>query len=389
MAADFQALTASAPSKVILHGEHAVVYGMTAVGASLDLRTSITIKPHPSKVVVHFPDLGLSDSWTIVQLKELFRHCPKSRNSVCPDYLNRLHDFLGVDPSNLRMAGVICFLYLYTVILDPDPLAMELHVSSEIPLGAGLGSSAALSVCLAAGLTSVLRQVRREDEWREEPEEICRLAFLSEKILHGTPSGIDNSVSTYGGLCQFACGHIDVLPSPKEKLEIMLVNTQVPRDTKAMVAKVRAQYNAQPKIVRPIMEAIDGISKSFLALLARQLAQEKEEQEEEEQEEEEKEEEEMPSLQSKMEELVAINQSLLEALDLSHPVLQQVLSKLKSFGLTGKLTGAGGGGFAFALVPPGFPAKTIADATQALEDLGFDVSMTRIGGPGYSVKLES
>jgi len=381
MAADFQALTASAPSKVILHGEHAVVYGMTAVGASLDLRTSITIKPHPTKVVVHFPDLGLSDSWTIVQLKELFRHCPQSRNSVCPDYLNRLHDFLGVDPSNLRMAGVICFLYLYTVILDPDPLAMELHVSSEIPLGAGLGSSAALSVCLAAGLTSVLRQVRREDEWREEPEEICRLAFLSEKILHGTPSGIDNSVSTYGGLCQFACGHIDVLPSPKEKLEIMLVNTQVPRDTKAMVAKVRAQYNAQPKIVRPIMEAIDGISKSFLALLARQLAQEKEE--------EETEEEEMPNLQSNMEELVAINQSLLEALDLSHPALQQVLSKLKSFGLTGKLTGAGGGGFAFALVPPGFPTKTIADATQALEDLGFDVSMTRIGGPGYSVKLES
>merc|ERR1712192_227126 len=104
---------------------------------------------------------------------------------------------------------------------------------------------------------------------------------------------------------------------------------------------------------------------------------------------EQEEEEKMPCLQSKMEELVAINQSLLEALDLSHPVLQQVLSALKSFGLTGKLTGAGGGGFAFALVPPGFPAKTIADATQALEDLGFDVSLTRIGGPGYSVKLES
>ena len=69
------------------------------------------------------------------------------------------------------------------------------------------------------------------------------------------------------------------------------------------------------------MEAIDGISKSFLAILARQLAQEKEEQEEEE---EEGEEEEMPSLQTKMEELVSVNQSLLEALDLSHPVLQQV-----------------------------------------------------------------
>ena len=83
-------------------------------------------------------------------------------------------------------------------------------------------------------------------------------------------------------------------------------------------SQVRAQYNAQPKIVRPIMEAIDGISKSFLALLDRQLAQEKEEQEEEEGEEE------MPSLQTKMEELISVNQSLLEALDLSHPALQQV-----------------------------------------------------------------
>ena len=67
------------------------------------------------------------------------------------------------------------------------------------------------------------------------------------------------------------------------------------------------------------MEAIDGISKSFLALLARQLAEEKEEKEDEEDEEEE-----LPSLHSQMEELVSVNQSLLEALDLSHPALQQV-----------------------------------------------------------------
>ena len=66
------------------------------------------------------------------------------------------------------------------------------------------------------------------------------------------------------------------------------------------------------------MEAIDGISKSFLALLARQLAEEKEEKEDDE------EEEELPSLHSQMEELVSVNQSLLEALDLSHPALQQV-----------------------------------------------------------------
>ena len=75
------------------------------------------------------------------------------------------------------------------------------------------------------------------------------------------------------------------------------------------------------------MEAIDGISKSFLALLARQLAEEKEE-------EEDNEEEEVPSLHSQMEELVSVNQSLLEALDLSHPALQQVGISFKILSIT-------------------------------------------------------
>ena len=77
------------------------------------------------------------------------------------------------------------------------------------------------------------------------------------------------------------------------------------------------------------MEAIDGISKTFLALLARQLEQEKEHVDDHE-DEDEQEEEEVPSLHAKMEELVNINQSLLEALDLSHPELQKV-QKTKNF----------------------------------------------------------
>ena len=92
------------------------------------------------------------------------------------------------------------------------------------------------------------------------------------------------------------------------------------------LSQVRAQHTAQPQIVRPIMEAIDGISKTFLALLARQLEQEKDDHEEE----DEQEEGEVPSLHVKMEELVSINQSLLEALDLSHPELQKV-QKTKNF----------------------------------------------------------
>lgn len=372
----FRAVTVSAPSKVILYGEHAVVYGKTAVAASLGLRTSMTIKPHPNKVVVHFPDLGLSDSWSLSQLDQLFLQVPASRSSVCPAFLASLHTFLGVDPSNLRMAGMICFLYLYTLVL-PHPLPLEIHVSSDIPLGAGLGSSAALGVCLAAGLLGLTRQVLGEEGRPVEPEEVCSLAFLSEKILHGTPSGIDNSVSTYGGLCEFSRGQVTVLPTPKEKLLIMLVNTRVARDTKAMVARVRSSYEAQPRIVGPVLEAIDGVSRAFLGILAREEAREAVEEAREEVKE--------ATPHQEMEQLVAINQGLLQALGVSHPALQQVISLLSTFGMTAKLTGGGGGGFAFALVPPGFPAKTIAEAMQALEDLGYDVSTTRIGGKGYSM----
>ena len=94
---------------------------------------------------------------------------------------------------------------------------------SEIPLGAGLGSSAALSVCLAAGLTCLLHQVQGQreqsiltmDTENKVRSEVCGRAFLSEKILHGTPSGIDNSVSSYGGIIKFVNGVITNLPSTR------------------------------------------------------------------------------------------------------------------------------------------------------------------------------
>jgi mevalonate kinase len=69
---------------------------------------------------------------------------------------------LQVDQSNLQMASVVCFLYLYSTMMMEEPgiVPMEIWVESDIPLGAGLGSSAALSVCLAAGLMAVRHQVQ-------------------------------------------------------------------------------------------------------------------------------------------------------------------------------------------------------------------------------------
>jgi len=374
-------LAVSAPSKVILHGEHSVVYGKTAVAGALDLRTRMTIRPHSSHVVVKFPDLGISDSWSLEQLAGIFEHRPRRRELEEVDlvYLDRLHDWLGREEEELGRASLICFLYLYSVTVParcPTLLPLQVEVESEIPLGAGLGSSAALSVCLAAGLAGVLHQVcpgpgkeftrlpALEDADRRK---VCRLAFLSEKILHGNPSGIDNSVSTWGGLCSFSAGSLTTLPLATP-LSILLVNTRVERQTKQLVAEVRARYESQPGIVKPLLDSMEGVVQQFLSLLGRLQAGDS-------------------VVHSELGRLVDCNQGLLTALGVSHPALHQVCLTLAHHGLHAKLTGAGGGGFAFALVPPGTPDTTVLQASQELEAAGYSACLATVGGGGVAVSL--
>jgi len=373
----FRPVVVSAPSKVILHGEHAVVYGKTAVAASLDLRTRITIKPHPSHVVVNFPDIGLSDSWTPAVLSKLFQHRPEEdvAGTVDHSYLDRIHDFLQIDQSNIKMASMICFLYLYSVMLD-ETVTMEILVDSDIPLGAGLGSSAALSVCLGAGLLAVIRQVQgTEKNLLTEPnvavkKEVCDWAFLSEKILHGTPSGIDNSVSTYGGMCKFSDGLLTPLPG-SHTLPILLVNTNVERNTKTLVQTVRERYEKNPKIVKPILDAIDGLSETFLATMEKMTADGA-----------------TQTIYNEMEDLIDVNQALLQSLGVSHPSLQSVCDILSQFGLHAKLTGAGGGGFAWSLLNPAVPGKMVETAKRQLEDRGFTCCQANIGVGGFRVEIQ-
>ena len=135
----------------------------------------------------------MAQSWPADSVSAgVLAHKPANNADIDPYFLSRVHDFLKVDEENIRMASLICFFYLYAVIMD-DVVPMRIKVESEIPIGAGLGSSAALSVCLAAGLLAIKEELESPDK-----DEVCRLALLSEKILHHTPSGIDNAVSTHG-----------------------------------------------------------------------------------------------------------------------------------------------------------------------------------------------
>ena len=264
----FRPLAVSAPSKLILHGEHAVVYGKTAIAGSLDLRTRMEISPATSEVIeIDFPDIGVKQAWTVDEVRrQIFSKKPKVRPpgqvpvKVDAHFLKVIHNFLEVDEDNLKMASLICFFYLYSVV-SKEVVPMRIRIDSDIPIGAGLGSSAALSVCLATGLLSIARP-ETFNLCEATKDEISRLAFLSEKILHGTPSGVDNSVSSYGGMIEFANGVVTLLEAVP-RLRILLVNTNVSRNTKHVIEKVRDQFIAMPRVVKAVMDAIDGVSHNW------------------------------------------------------------------------------------------------------------------------------
>ena len=218
-------ISVSAPSKVILHGEHAVVYGRSAVAASLDLRTRMYLTPIVKENVlqVDFPDVGVKQSWSGETIREeILKHKPERTSDIDLDFLAKIQTFVDVNVSNgeesanleeLQKASLTCFFYLYALICDKFT-SMSIKVESEIPLGAGLGSSAALSVCLSAGLQAI--KYRKSELGKEALEKICQLAFLSERILHGRPSGIDNTASTYGGFVHFKQGQLKSILDPSQ-----------------------------------------------------------------------------------------------------------------------------------------------------------------------------
>lgn len=124
----------------------------------------------------------------------------------------------------------------------------SVQVSSELPVGAGLGSSASFSVCIAA-LLLLHYGIISDCEAYKNKETINNWAFLAEKVIHGTPSGIDNTMSTFGGLMAYKRNMQDekaetLLLESVQALEFLLVDTRQSRNTKALVQLVKRNLDS-------------------------------------------------------------------------------------------------------------------------------------------------
>ncbi|KAM6422895.1 mevalonate kinase isoform 1-T2 [Liasis olivaceus] len=374
-------LVVSAPGKVILHGEHAVVHGKVALATALNLRTFLRMTPrHDGKISLQLPNLGSRFSWEAADLQPLLAAFSVELPDAQPpstEQVEKLKEFAGDDNGHeaIHHVAAAAFLYLYLNVASKCGFlpTVDILVWSELPTGAGLGSSAAYSVCLAGALLSgcgaisyPLQEGQVVARWTEEElDTINRLAFRGEQVIHGNPSGVDNAVSTWGGALQYFSGKISSLKSVPT-LQILLTNTKVPRSTKILVARVKDKLLKFPTIMEPVLTSIDAISREcegILEAMAHDPSQEH---------------------YSMLEELVDINQHLLNGIGVGHPLLDRVCQVASSHGLHSKLTGAGGGGCAITLLRPGTAPSVVEGAVRDLGSCGFECWETDIGALGIS-----
>ncbi|RXK39089.1 cystathionine beta-lyase [Tremella mesenterica] len=381
-------ITVSAPGKVILFGEHAVVHGVTAIASSVDLRCYAVLTPRSDhKIALEASDSSIELEWDISALPWNLlplggdrgkREADKELDSALLHSIEAL-----VEDSNVNKTGKgasVTLLYTYMLMAGNDVNApgVTLTVSSTLPIGAGLGSSAAYSTCVSTSLLLAHSYIDPPKNGFDPAtrDVVDSWAFLCEKILHGNPSGIDNAVSVRGGAVAFTramggrAGGLEGLHG-FSSIRLLLTNTLVPRDTKSLVARVSAKRLAEPEVVDPILKSIQTISDEAKTLLSGTSDVGRQ------------------ALVLRLETLIRQNQVYLTQLGVSHPSLEMIVAATtgEPFNLATKLTGAGGGGCALTLIPDGFSETSLQALMEDLTNLGFQPHLTALGGSGVGFLL--
>lgn len=278
---------ASACGKVILLGEHAVVYGVPALCGALEGGASVEAVPGDGALRV--PAWGLE---------------------VRP----------GTDVSlGQAYAAVLASLAASRGPALP-PLQNDFVVSFTIPTGAGLGSSAALSVAL-------IRAIDRALGLGLGAGEVDAAALAAERVFHGSPSGLDHTVAQHGGFGLFRRGQGLTPITGTPPLRLLIGHTGRARDTKARVARVAELYRELPESTGACFARIEQLVGQAVAALRRG---------------------DLNALGAAMNE----NQSVLEKIEVSCPEIEAMCQLALAAGAAGaKLTGGGGGGCVVALAP--------------------------------------
>lgn len=287
--------------KIILLGEHAVVYGRHAIAAPVPLAIQAQIEDIDSGIELMIPRWGVEQSLH-----------PEAK-----------------DPQSFDQP-------LATILekLELTTRAMRITVFANVPRAMGLGGSAAVAV-------SIIRAMDQHFRLNLSDEEVNSLAFECEKVAHGTPSGIDNTLATYGGMLLYRRGEPPLVETvkPKTPIKIVVGMSGIESLTAKMVAGVRKAWKRNNRLYEQIFDGIDRLVLEAVKAIH----------------------------QNDMEhlgDLMNVCQGQLNSLQVSSWEIEEMIQLARLNGALGaKLTGGGGGGSIIALCPDN--ASDVADAIEA------------------------
>jgi len=211
-------MKAVAPGKLILSGEHAVVYGKPAIAMAIDRSAVFELTPQVgNEITFDLPGGEGSGSQTIMALRDLKRR-------VDGKYREFLRGEIGIREVLVLPADLFRFAFVHTLdgLHRHIDSGICLKLRSSIPVGCGMGSSAATVLSEIRALGHYLR-VDFKPDWYYE------YSLDAEKLQHGKPSGVDSYISLHGGCASFREGVATPMSLPRMKMH--MVQTGVPSAT--------------------------------------------------------------------------------------------------------------------------------------------------------------
>jgi mevalonate kinase len=320
--------TALAPSKIIISGEHFVVEGAPALVAAINLYVEVSAEERYDN------HLRIETDY-------------EGKKFVIKSTLNeKILDTAGGEKAKKFLRPVLRTIRKTFEFIEKSE-GMNVYIYSKIPPSSGLGSSAAVFVATSASVCKRLTGLI-------DKEIVWKAAFEGERLVHKAPSGVDITISTYGGMLLYRKGEKPIMlqKSGKAIFLIATVGKRVP--TGKIVERVLKLKSEFPSIINPIYMSANYLPIKIAEFLRKDDLY-------------------------NAGRLININHELLSAVGVSTPRLDFFVNLSRRKGAYGsKLTGAGGGGAFFALVDDERKTKVFNSLSKRLKDV-FEVTIVDEG----------
>jgi len=276
---------ASAPGKVILFGEHFVVYGVKAILCSINKRVTVTAEKTSERKISINSEIGklvLEPNKSILEINSPLKP----------------------------------FYYLANKAIENKDTGIHIEIDSEIPIGAGLGSSSACCVAGSAAIFKLFGEISKE--------EILKRAIEAERTIFKNTSGADCTVCTYGGIIEYDKNSGFKKIEDEPNFQLVIANSNIEHSTQSMVFKVKEFENKNKEEFSRLSNLESKLVEDVLKLVKENKIKE---------------------IGKKMNQ----NQEYLETIGISNNELIKMIKIGQESSFGAKITGSGGGGCIFAL----------------------------------------